>query len=82
VRKHPFAFTAAASIFLLLLALLVWQGSFSFPFRPADSHETILLSAVSIIIFILLAALAFILFRDTIKLYIDRQNQREGSRFS
>jgi len=80
VRKHPFAFSAAASIFLLLLALLVWQGSFSFPFRPADSHETILLSAVSIIIFILLAALAFILFRDTIKLYIDRQNQREGSR--
>ena len=80
MRKHPFAFSAAASIFLLLLALLVWQGSFSFPFRPADSHETILLSAVSIIIFILLAALAFILFRDTIKLYIDRQNQREGSR--
>jgi two-component system nitrogen regulation sensor histidine kinase NtrY len=80
VRKHPFAFIAAASIFLILLALLVWQGSFSFPFRPADSHETILLSAVSIIIFILLATLAFILFRDTIKLYIDRQNQREGSR--
>jgi nitrogen fixation/metabolism regulation signal transduction histidine kinase len=80
VRKHPFAFSAAASIFLLLLALLVWQGSFSFPFRPDNSHETILLSTVSIIIFILLAALAFILFRDTIKLYIDRQNQREGSR--
>jgi two-component system nitrogen regulation sensor histidine kinase NtrY len=80
VRKHPFGFVAAALIFLVLLALLVWQGSFSFPFRPADSHETILWSAVSIIIFILLATLAFILFRDTIKLYIDRQNQREGSR--
>jgi nitrogen fixation/metabolism regulation signal transduction histidine kinase len=80
VRKHPFAFSAAASIFLLLLALLVWQGSFSFPFEPPNSHETIILSAISIIIFILLAALAFILFRDTIKLYIDRQNQREGSR--
>jgi nitrogen fixation/metabolism regulation signal transduction histidine kinase len=69
-----------SAVFLVLLALLVWQGSFSFPFRPADSHETILLSAVSIIIFILLLTLAFILFRDTIKLYIDRQNQREGSR--
>jgi two-component system, NtrC family, nitrogen regulation sensor histidine kinase NtrY len=80
VRKHPFAFIAAASIFLILLALLVWQGSFSFPVRPTDTHETILLSAVSIIIFILLATLAFILFRDGIKLYIDRQNQREGSR--
>jgi PAS domain S-box-containing protein len=80
VRKHPLAFVALSAIFLVLLALLVWQGSFSFPFHPADSHETILLSAVSIIIFILLMTIAFILFRDTIKLYIDRQNQREGSR--
>ncbi len=80
VRKHPLAFAGLSSLFLVLLALLVWQGSFSFPFHPADSHETILLSAVSIIIFILLLTLAFILFRDTIKLYIDRQNQREGSR--
>jgi two-component system nitrogen regulation sensor histidine kinase NtrY len=80
VRKHPLAFAALSFIFLVLLALLVWQGSFSFPLHPADSGETILLSAVSIIIFILLATLAFILFRDTAKLYIDRQNQREGSR--
>ncbi len=80
LRKHPFAFIAAASIFLMLLVLLVWQGSFTFPFGPDNPHETILLSAVSIIIFILLATLAFILFRDAIKLYIDRQNKREGSR--
>ncbi len=80
VRKHPLAFVGLLAIFLVLLALLVWQGSFSFPFYPADSHETIVLSAVSIILFILLVTLAFILFRDTIKLYIDRQNQREGSR--
>jgi PAS domain S-box-containing protein len=80
VRKHPLAFIGLLALFLVLLALLVWQGSFSFPFHPADSHEIILLSAVSIILFILLATLAFILFRDTIKLYIDRQNQREGSR--
>ncbi len=80
MRKHPTAFVALSALFLILLALLVWQGSFSFPFHPADSHEIILLSAVSIILFILLATLAFILFRDTIKLYIDRQNQREGSR--
>ena len=80
MRKHPLAFIGLLAIFLVLLAVLVWQGSFSFPFHPADSHETILLSAVSIILFILLATLAFILFRDTIKLYIDRQNQREGSR--
>ncbi len=80
MRKHPLAFIGLLALFLVLLAVLVWQGSFSFPFHPADSHEIILLSAVSIILFILLATLAFILFRDTIKLYIDRQNQREGSR--
>jgi len=80
VRKHPLAFVGLLALFLVLLALLVWQGSFSVPFYPSDSHEIIVLSAVSIILFILLATLAFILFRDTIKLYIDRQNQREGSR--
>ena len=80
MRKHPFGFIAATAIFLVLLGLLVWQGSFKFPFGPDNPRETVLLSAVSIIIFILLATLAFILFRDAIKLYIDRQNQREGSR--
>jgi PAS domain S-box-containing protein len=80
VRKHPLAFIGLLAIFLIVLALLVWQGSFSLPFHPTDSHEIILLSAVSIILFILLATLAFILFRDTVKLYIDRRNQREGSR--
>jgi len=80
VRKHPLAFVGLLALFLVLLALLVWQGSFSVPFYPSDSHEIIVLSAVSIILFILLATLAFILFRDTIKLYIDRQNRREGSR--
>ena len=80
MRKHPLGFVAASAVFLALLALLVWQGSFKFPYGPDNARETVLLSAVSIIIFILLATLAFILFRDAIKLYIDRQNQREGSR--
>ncbi len=78
--RRRFVFAAAAVIFLILLILMVWQGSFSFSFRPSDVHETIVLSAVSILIFILAVTLAFMLFRAGIKLYMDRQRNREGSR--
>ncbi len=64
----------------ILLALMVWQGSFSFSFGPSDVHETIVLSAVSMLIFVLAVTLAFMLIRAGVKLYMDRQNNREGSR--
>ncbi len=80
MKRHPIAFFASALLLTVLLAILVWQGSFSFAFLPSDSRETVFLSAVSIVIFLLAIILAFILFRDGIKLYIDRQRQREGSR--
>ncbi len=78
--RRRFVFAAAALIFLVLLILMVWQGSFSFSFGPSDAHETIVLSAVSILIFILAVTLAFMLFRAGVKLYMDRQKNREGSR--
>src|SRR5579883_2148958 len=59
---------------------MIWQGSFSFSFGPSDVHETIVLSAVSTLIFILAVTLAFMLFRAVVKLYMDRQQNREGSR--
>jgi nitrogen fixation/metabolism regulation signal transduction histidine kinase len=59
---------------------MVWQGSFSFFFVPSDPRETIVLSAVSAVIFLLAVTLAFMLFRSGVKLYIDRQHNREGSR--
>ena len=80
VVRRRFVFAAAAVIFLILLVLMVWQGSFSFSFGPSDVHETIVLSAVSILIFILAVTLAFMLFRAGVKLYMDRQKNREGSR--
>jgi two-component system, NtrC family, nitrogen regulation sensor histidine kinase NtrY len=78
--RRRFAFSLAAVIFLMLLVIMLWQGSFTFPFKPADVHETIVLSAVSILIFILAVTLAFMLFRAVVKLYMDRQQNREGSR--
>lgn len=80
VVKRRFVFSAAAVIFLVLLALMVWQGSFSFSYGPSDVHETIVLSAVSMLIFVLAVTLAFMLVRAGVKLYMDRQNNREGSR--
>ena len=59
---------------------MLWQGSFTIPFGPSDVHETIVLSAVSIFIFLLAVTLAFMLFRAIVKLYMDRQQNREGSR--
>jgi two-component system nitrogen regulation sensor histidine kinase NtrY len=77
--RRRLVFAAAAITFLALLILMVWQGSFSFSFGP-DIHETIVLSAVSAVIFIFAMTLAFMLFRAIVKLYMDRQKNREGSR--
>lgn len=80
VVRRRLAFAATALIFLILLALMVWQGSFSFSFGPSNVKETIVLSAVSTVIFLLTVILGFMLFRSGVKLYIDRQQNREGSR--
>ena len=78
--QRPLVFVAAAFTFVVLLALMVWQGSFSFSFSPSGPHETIVLSAVSTLIFVLAVTLAFMLFRAGVKAYIERQQNREGSR--
>ncbi len=80
VVKRRFVFSAAAVTFLILLSLMIWEGSFSFSFGPPDVHETIVLSGVSMLIFVLAVTLAFMLFRTSVKLYMDRQKNREGSR--
>ncbi|MBV9156447.1 MAG: HAMP domain-containing protein, partial [Acidobacteriaceae bacterium] len=78
--RRRLAFAAAALSLLVLLALMVWQGSFSFSFAPSDLRETLILWAVSTLIFLLAVVLTFMLFRAWVKLYLDRQKNREGSR--
>jgi nitrogen fixation/metabolism regulation signal transduction histidine kinase len=77
--QRPLVFVAAALTFVVLLGLMVWQGSFTFPFAP-DPRETIVLGAVSTLIFLLAVTLAFMLFRASVRTYFERQQQREGSR--
>jgi PAS domain S-box-containing protein len=78
--KGRLAFAAAALSFLVLLAIVIWQGSFQFPHTPSDIRETVVLWAVSTLIFLLMVTLAFYLFRALVKLYIERQSNREGAR--
>lgn len=78
--RRRLASAAAALSFLILLALLIWQGSFRITYSPANLSETVVLWAVSTVIFLLTVLLAFMLFRAGVKLYIDRQRNREGSR--
>lgn len=81
--RRPLTFISAGICFLILFTLVVWQGSFSFgSYGPADLQQTVIVWAVSILIFLLFVTLGFMLFRTTVKLYFDRQSNREGSRLA
>ncbi len=67
--------------FLVLLALVIWQGSFDFgSYGPKDFGETVVVWGVSTFIFILTVAVGFMLMRAFVRLYIERQGHKEGSR--
>ncbi|HEY3740375.1 MAG TPA: ATP-binding protein, partial [Bryobacteraceae bacterium] len=74
-------YTVAGIVMAILVALLVWQGSFSFgEFGPTTPDQTIIYWGISTLIFILTVLLGFILVRDSIKLYFQRKVNQEGSR--
>ncbi len=71
----------SAGVLLILSALLViWQGSFRLRPTEAQPETTLILWATSILLFVLMVTLGWILIRTGIKLYIERQSNREGSR--
>jgi two-component system nitrogen regulation sensor histidine kinase NtrY len=69
-----------AAALLLLLTLVVWQVSFKFEYVPTDAAQTFLFWAVSTLIFILTVWLLARLIKTAVKLYLERQSGREGSR--
>ena len=74
-------YTVAGIVMAILVALLVWQGSFSFgEFGPTTPEQTFVYWGVSTLIFIFTVLLGFILVRDSIKLYFQRRVNQEGSR--
>jgi two-component system nitrogen regulation sensor histidine kinase NtrY len=74
-------YTIAGIVMAILVALLVWQGSFSFgEFGPSTPEQAFVYWGISTLIFILTVLLGFILVRDSIKLYFQRKVNQEGSR--
>jgi nitrogen fixation/metabolism regulation signal transduction histidine kinase len=80
MRKRLFYWFAAV-LLALCVVLVVWQGSFRLTaFGPTTPGQTFIFWAISILIFVLMLTLGWILFRTLVKLYIERQSNREGSR--
>src|SRR5579884_1089945 len=66
-------------LFLILLTLVVWQGSFLTPIEPSSLEQTFVFWGLSTIVFLLTVMLGFMLFRTGVKLYIERRKNRLGS---
>jgi two-component system nitrogen regulation sensor histidine kinase NtrY len=80
MRKR-YLFASGLVLLAILLTLVVWQASFNFgEYGPADTAQTFVFWAVSTLIFLLTVTLGFMLFRTGVKLYFERQSDREGSR--
>ncbi len=72
-----------AILLIVTVVLVVWQGSFagSFgSFQPDDASQTFVYFGVSILIFLLMVTLGFMLVRLIVKLWIERIHDRAGSR--
>jgi nitrogen fixation/metabolism regulation signal transduction histidine kinase len=80
MRKRLF-YWFAAILLAICVVLVVWQGSFRLSaFGPSNSVYTFIFWAISILTFVLMVTLGWILFRTAVKLYVERHNNREGSR--
>ena len=80
MRKR-YVFSSGLVLLTILLALVVWQESFNLDaYSPTNAAQTFAFWAVSTIVFILTVTLGFMLFRTGVKLYLERQSNREGSR--
>lgn len=79
--RQRYRFGIGLTILVILLALVIWQGSFTFgDYGPSTPEQTYFYWGLSTLIFLLTVALAFMLFRDAAKLYFARRAGIEGSR--
>ena len=67
-------------VLIVLVALVVWQGSFTIGPAPSGPGQTLIFWAVSTLIFVLMVTLGFILVRTFVKLWVEHRSRREGSR--
>src|SRR5438552_3414199 len=80
MRKRLF-YSFASVLLALSVGFFVWQGSFHLSdFDPSSTSQTLILWGVSLLIFILMVTVGWILAKEFIKLYVARQANRPGSR--
>ena len=73
-----------AGFFLLTLALLVFvQAAFNLDpfFSPSEPTQIVLLYTLSTFIFLVLLIFGFVLLRTLVKVWIERKQQKPGSKF-
>ncbi len=78
--KKRYVFGLGVLVLLFLTTLVVWQGSFRVDYAPESSAQVFLFWAISTLVFLMTITLGFMLFRQGLKLYIERQSGQEGSR--
>ena len=72
-----------SAIVLLVISVILVMSQTSFnlgQYGPTNPYQTFVFWALSSLIFVLMVTLGFILFRTGVKLYIERQSNREGTR--
>src|SRR5690349_24727242 len=80
MRKRLF-YSFASVLLAISVVLVVWQGSFRLrDFEPSNPSQTLILWAVSTLIFVLMVTVGWILAREFIKLYVARRANQPGSR--
>ena len=77
MRKRLY-YSFATVLLAISVVLVVWEGSFRL--RSTNPTQTFIFWAISILTFVVMVTLGWILFRTGVKLYIERQANREGSR--
>lgn len=78
--RRRLLYGSAVVLLAALVTVLVWQVSFNQNVVPADLSQTFMFWGVSTLVFLLTIILGWILFRTGVKLYIERQSNREGTR--
>ena len=80
LRQRRYLIGLSVSL-LALTTVVFWQTSLNFgEFRPEGIQQTLVLWGISTLVFLGMVTLGFILFRNVVKLYIERRENRLGSR--
>ncbi len=80
-RRQRWYLGGLTLLLLALMTLVFWQTSLSFgEFRPDGLQQTLLLWGISTLVFLGMVTLGFILFRNFLKLYMERRGNRVGSK--